>query len=362
MFDWLFKQLSGAVNTVQNVVQQVGLSWTEVTRFVENAINTVKLWFSTSIYNLDREIKRWANDLFITAVAVAEYVKWEINDAVARVNIGLHRLAEKVYTEITNWAGVIFATYNWVAEQFKWWWNDVVAHINIKIHQTLEKVYTIARDLANEIFDVKIEDVIKDIVDFVDKLRPMIDSILLFFRNPLKAIRDLIMNVLVTWICSGLAHEIDPSISLYGSLTGPGGGSGGGEIGGVSPGQTGELAWPLDYLIISGNTFGVPPGHVGIDFHLPKGKKIYAMHDGTISVPNEMPAGYGVYCSVSGGKWRTLYGHNERIIVPNGEKVKRGQQIAIGDTTGRSTGDHLHLEIIYNGQYIDPITVLPLEG
>ena len=195
-----------------------------------------------------------------------------------------------------------------------------------------------------------------------EALSKILYSILLFFKDPLRAIRDLILPLLITWVCSALAHEMNSSIQLFGALTGPGGGSGGGEIGGASPGMSGELAWPLDGLRISGNTFGVPPGHVGIDLYLPKGKKVYAMHGGTAGVPDPMPAGYGNYVVVSGGKWRTLYAHGQQVIVNNGAKVDRGQQIMVGDSVGRSTGDHLHLEIIYNGQYIDPVDVLPIQG
>jgi len=54
----------------------------------------------------------------------------------------------------------------------------------------------------------------------------------------------------------------------------------------------------------------------------------------------------------------TKYGHLSRITVNNGEEVVRGQKIGLLGNTGRSTGPHLHYEVVVNGQAVDPMDYL----
>ena len=66
--------------------------------------------------------------------------------------------------------------------------------------------------------------------------------------------------------------------------------------------------------------------------------------------------GYGNHVIVNHGYgYETLYGHMVRIKVRNGESVKRGQVVGWVGSTGKSTGPHLHYEVIRNNVKIDPV-------
>jgi hypothetical protein len=292
---------------------------------------------------------------------------WVVNHIVeqlsifeGRVNIWIHRAGEDLYVLIRDWIVGAYSTFEAIRQYIAGQLNIFEGRVNIWIHRAGEDLYILVRDWVGKNFATLDDLTGGDLGKLVKGLIPLLDSILLFFRDPIRFLRDLLLPLLVSWVCSALAHEIDSSIPLIGALHVSGAGGLPGETGGVSPSQSGELAWPLNWLTISGNTFGWPPGHMGLDLALPAGRQVYAMHDGIATVPPFMVGAYGNYVTVSGSPWWTLYAHAERILVPSGERVKKGQQIMVGNSTGNSTGDHLHLEIKYNGQYIDPVTVLPV--
>ena len=73
--------------------------------------------------------------------------------------------------------------------------------------------------------------------------------------------------------------------------------------------------------------------------------------------------GYGNVVIVQhGGGYVTVYGHNERNLVYDGERVARGEQIAELGATGRASGPNLHFEVRYNNHPQNPIGYLPAPG
>jgi murein DD-endopeptidase MepM/ murein hydrolase activator NlpD len=66
-------------------------------------------------------------------------------------------------------------------------------------------------------------------------------------------------------------------------------------------------------------------------------------------------SGYGNLIEVNHGNgYTTRYGHNQQHLVKVGDKVKKGQQIALMGSTGRSTGPHVHFEVLQNGKTVNP--------
>ncbi len=125
----------------------------------------------------------------------------------------------------------------------------------------------------------------------------------------------------------------------------------------------GEFCWPApSYVRISSPygyrnhpIFGVKKFHSGVDLAAPGGSNILAATDGTVKMAG-WNGGYGNCVVIDhGGGVSTLYGHASRLLVSKGQKVTKGQVIAKVGTTGNSTGNHLHFEVLINGKTTDPM-------
>ncbi len=96
--------------------------------------------------------------------------------------------------------------------------------------------------------------------------------------------------------------------------------------------------------------------HRGIDFAAPTGTPIFAAGDGTV-VEAGPKGSYGTYLRIRHGSgYETAYAHMSRIAagIASGKRVDQGQVIGYVGSTGRSTGPHLHYEVLANNQQIDP--------
>lgn len=97
--------------------------------------------------------------------------------------------------------------------------------------------------------------------------------------------------------------------------------------------------------------------HPGVDFSAPRGTPIYATADGIV-ITNEKfgGRGYGKHITISHGfGYHTLYAHMHKTAKRVGQRVKRGEVIGYVGSTGRSTANHLHYEVIYNRRKVNPI-------
>ena len=125
----------------------------------------------------------------------------------------------------------------------------------------------------------------------------------------------------------------------------------------IQPVRNSELKRP-----ISGFGYRIDPiyktrrMHTGMDFTAKKGTEVYATGNGFIELIESKRWGYGKSIVINHGfGYKTRYAHLSAFKVKQGQKVKRGELIGLIGSTGKSTGPHLHYEVVKNGEKVNPI-------
>ncbi|MEQ9425217.1 MAG: peptidoglycan DD-metalloendopeptidase family protein [Cyclobacteriaceae bacterium] len=119
-----------------------------------------------------------------------------------------------------------------------------------------------------------------------------------------------------------------------------------------------DLGWsmPITNTYIS-SPFGMRRyrWHYGTDLKLHRGDSVRAAFDGIVRVRKYDRYGYGYYLVLRHyNGLETLYGHLSKRLVKIGQEIRAGEVIGLGGNTGRSTGSHLHFEVRYQGNAINP--------
>lgn len=147
-------------------------------------------------------------------------------------------------------------------------------------------------------------------------------------------------------ISEEIIQEAEDRIVVHGTKTSPSRG-------------TGELIYPANGGYIS-SQYGMRNGrmHNGIDIARPAGFQIYAADNGVVSSAG-WENGYGNTIRINHNNgMETVYAHLKSINVSVGQTVGQGRQIGVMGTTGRSSGIHLHFEVIQNGSSQNPMNYL----
>lgn len=129
------------------------------------------------------------------------------------------------------------------------------------------------------------------------------------------------------------------------------------------------LAWPVEVVDLS-SPFGVREGvgredknyrfHTGVDLRRPEGTPFKAAASGVVKVVKDKDDGYGLRIVIDhGAGLATRYAHNSENLVAAGDQVEQGQVIGKVGRTGRTTGSHLHFEVLKDGKPVDPLPRLP---
>ena len=94
--------------------------------------------------------------------------------------------------------------------------------------------------------------------------------------------------------------------------------------------------------------------HRGVDIAVPTGTTVYATHDGTV-ITVAYDSHYGNYVVLEKDGYTTKYAHMDSLSVSAGQTIEKGAVIGTTGNTGSSTGSHLHIECLYNGEYYNPL-------
>ncbi len=105
--------------------------------------------------------------------------------------------------------------------------------------------------------------------------------------------------------------------------------------------------------------FGGGEAHAGQDFASATGTPVYATGDGLVTMSEYRSNGYGNQVVIDHGfGYQTRYAHLSAISVKEGAQVRRGEQIGNVGSSGKSTGPHLHYEVVYRGKHVNPMNYM----
>jgi len=156
---------------------------------------------------------------------------------------------------------------------------------------------------------------------------------------------------IVDWGPPAISRDNPASASFYGP----------GHCGAISSGAvgTGTFVWPTTERFLSGYTYN-PPLHPAIDIGGAEGNPIYAVDSGVVVYAGWSNFGYGYLIVVDHGTgWQSAYAHLSGVGVICGQSVFQGATIGALGTTGKSSGPHLHFEMMFYGGKVNPLGVIP---
>jgi hypothetical protein len=337
-FDWY-------VNTVYTALKDFKDNWLTGAKLIATTWKDYLDWYVNTVYTALKDFKdNWLAGAKLIATTWKDYLDWYVNT---------------VYTALKDFKD------NWLAgaKIIATTWYD---GIRLLVTLWLEGIRLLVTQLLNEIQWLTgtafpfLLDLINNLYATLATLaRSYSGSIVSFFDDPLNMILAMLESVIWKWaewllavLLGGVNVEPPPRPDFGG------GAPPGGPPPGPGPG-TGQVIWPVSSRRISGYRFENPPGHHGVDIGVALGDAVWSCRDGTVTFAGWDTTGYGNKVDVQHtGGWWSRYGHLQYIYVHAGQTVRQGQTLATGDNTGNSTGNHLHLEIRYNGAYVDPLTVM----
>ena len=135
-----------------------------------------------------------------------------------------------------------------------------------------------------------------------------------------------------------------------------------GACGAIADGPVGVqiFIWPTNNHFLSGFDYSPETNHFGIDLDGNTGDPIYATDNGVVVYSGWNDWGYGNMIVIDHGNgWQSLYAHLSQVNVGCGAYVYQGNVIGLMGSTGRSTGSHLHFEMMSGSGKVNPFSYLP---
>jgi len=324
--------------------------WTRISQAASDAFRWARDWTADRIADVKATVTGWidaAKAALWSGIAWAKDLAWQwVQDAIQWVRDQL-----KI---VDGW---IDSAIQWLKDTVWQWIEDKIQQLRDDIDHWLQplKDAIAALDPFKQLLqDLQTIFSPGNLTNFTDFLNRLYHQVAAFFENPISWIFNLLLPYAVSFGSYALGtamgtvkYDLPPAPSwLLSDPDGP--------PPPPPPGPTG-LVPPLSRLIVrGGNTWNNPPGHYGIDWAPTSPFTIFAAHDGVVEVAGWSTVGYGNNMTVRGSPWWTRYAHLRSIGRAPGDEVRAGDVLGVGDTTGNSTGDHLHFELKQSGIFVNP--------
>lgn len=342
-------------------------SWNNIYQIITHVtqwISDVKAWAIseiTSSYNrLVANIDYWRS--YITNDVRNGFVSW-YNSVLTWASPKFDAITSRISQAIIDVQGVLSARLNQtrsdlttLIETVRTSLTSAIQSNILHIATLITYVNTIKIPLTKQ-FEFWSDGLITKAGDFFNRGYVFLDG---FMQNPSGYIMSIIWSNFTDLLCYGIALGLGTDKYALPDTPDWLNSGGGGII--VTPGsevpESERLSNPLSSIFITGYTFN--QSHQGVDLGLIANQPVLAMHNGTVLVSEFSTIGYGFNVVISGGKFWSRYAHLSSPTVSVGQQITAGQQIGLGDSTGNSTGPHLHLELKINGIFVDPMLYIRL--
>ncbi len=356
--DWLWDR-------IDKVLQWFGVDYSDL---YEGAKNALKWAIAEASYYFGLA-KQWVLERAYAAVTWVTDNLGVIWSTISQLWQGISNAVVTAYNNVVAWANPkIQAARDFATSLFdgvKTWALDLLANLNAGLTALITDAKTSLLNLFNPLLVLKpITTLLQDLasVDTYNKIKTLVTNMFgtltIIVTDPLGFLTGMLFPVFAEVICYAIGYGLGATQTQLPPLPKWGKGGGGPYVppGPLPPG-TGVLVHPIDPVWVSGYTF-TPPTHYGVDLGLGTGQDVYAMHNGVVLESGFSAVGYGNTVLLQNETYTSRYGHLQVCLVSPGQNVQAGQLIGYGDTTGNSTGNHLHLELKISGTFVDPLLYL----
>lgn len=357
-FQDIVNYINQLLQNVINIFQQLGQIWTSITNALNQAKNYALYWvqyyYGVAIGFINSQVQYYYN-LAVSAIAI---IRNTVNGIVSQVqgyinyitSVLMPSLISQVKGLINNLSSTIITAEN-----------TLNAIVNALRNSLIIALGSFAGNFAAfGSFITSIRNVFTPVnqANFLTLVNKYLGAIMDFFNNPDKYFIELgskwLLNLL-QWLIAYAFGTVELTLPAW-PFSGGSQGYGGSINLGPLPDFSDNICPPCNPIYVSGYYFG--PDHPGVDLGIHYDQDVFAAHDGIVESVQYTEVGYGHYITIRGNKLWTRYAHLHEALVRENDPVKCGQLIAHGDSTGNSTGSHLHFEVKINGDYIDPLRVL----
>lgn len=349
LYDAIVAVAEWGINGIISFVTSTVTSWYQAAvgliRDVDSRLSQVDDWLNEKTDRLEHWFNQRIDGVVLWADGVMTAIQISITSWVDGLVGGINEWVSSIYNELAGW---IQDTWQYADDLFN------------QVGETIQGAYTWFTDQFNQVqawaYDA-ITGAFNQVYTVFDAFRSTWEAPLTaFFSDPAAFLWSLIEAYVYPWadwylgkILWGAEGEPPerPNISGGGFNPSP-------SIPPTEPGSGERFIFPSDVTSISGYVFNPP--HYGVDFGTPTGTTIRAVASGVVQSAGWSQVGYGNMVSIShAGDDMSLYAHLQTVLVSVGSQVSQGQAIGTADSTGNSTGPHLHFELKVAGSYVNPM-------